>query len=135
MYWIPFPIMRGGNLPEAWILSYTGRPTKKTHGGRVPSGRPVDFGSTLGSRLTGQVRPSTHMDGYRVNQELQDRPKLFSGRICDIRVRYHNIVGSCLADVDVSRINSAVAAAYQEVVRVAPADTKTIASSRKDHIV
>src|SRR5258707_7105729 len=59
-----------GGISEAWILSYTGRPTKKTHGGRVPSGRPVDFGSTLGSRLTGQVRPSTHMDGYRVNQEL-----------------------------------------------------------------
>ena len=44
---IPFPIMEG-NLPEAWILTYTGRPTKKTHGDRFPSGRPVDFGSTPG---------------------------------------------------------------------------------------
>src|SRR5262245_10998356 len=42
---IPFPIMKG-NLPDAWILSYTRRPTKKTHGDRVSSGRPVDFGST-----------------------------------------------------------------------------------------
>src|ERR1700719_4711823 len=38
----------GEILPEAWILSNTGRPTKKTHEGRVPSGRPVHFGSTLG---------------------------------------------------------------------------------------
>lgn len=44
---IPFPIMRG-NLPEAWILSYTERPTKKIHGDRAPSGRPIDFGSTPG---------------------------------------------------------------------------------------
>jgi hypothetical protein len=44
---IPFPIMRGES-PEAWILTYTGRPTKKTHGDRIPSGRPVDFGSTPG---------------------------------------------------------------------------------------
>src|SRR5271156_426513 len=50
---IPFPIMRGGNLPEAWILSYTGRPTKKIHGDYVPSGRPIDFGSTPG---TGQIK-------------------------------------------------------------------------------
>ena len=25
-----------GNLPEAWIPSYTGRPTKKIHGDRAP---------------------------------------------------------------------------------------------------
>jgi len=37
-----------GNLPEAWPLSYTGRPTKKIHGDCVPSGRPVDFASTPG---------------------------------------------------------------------------------------
>jgi hypothetical protein len=30
----------------------------------------VDRGQVLVSRQTGQVRPSTHMDGYRVNQEL-----------------------------------------------------------------
>jgi hypothetical protein len=42
--------------PKAWILSYTGRPTKKIHEDRVPSGRPVDFGSTPGkSTLTGKV--------------------------------------------------------------------------------
>ena len=43
-----FPINEGEILPEAWIMSNTGRPTKKTHEGRVPSGRPVDFGSTPG---------------------------------------------------------------------------------------
>jgi hypothetical protein len=54
--------MKGGNLPEAWILNYTGRPTKKTHGDRVPSGRPVDFGSTPGksvNRRSGFGRDST----------------------------------------------------------------------------
>ncbi len=33
-----------GESPQACILTYTGRPTKKTHGDRIPSGRPVDFG-------------------------------------------------------------------------------------------
>jgi hypothetical protein len=34
--------------PRGLDTDYTGRPTKKTHGDRVPSGRPVDFESTPG---------------------------------------------------------------------------------------
>jgi hypothetical protein len=57
---IPFPIMKG-NLPDVWILSYTSRPTKKTHGDRVSSGRAVDFRPTPGksqNRKVGYWEPS-----------------------------------------------------------------------------
>jgi hypothetical protein len=46
-----------GGSPEAWILTNTGRPTKKTHGDRVPSGRPVDFGSNPGQLKIGRISP------------------------------------------------------------------------------
>jgi hypothetical protein len=47
---IPSPIM-GGNLPEAWILSYTGRPTKKTHQTAFPLADPSMSGQLPESRL------------------------------------------------------------------------------------
>jgi len=44
------------------MLTYTRRPTKKTHGDRIPSGRPVDFGSTPGRRQTGvDSAPHKHL--------------------------------------------------------------------------
>ena len=50
-----FPISEGEVLPEAWILSNTGRPTKKTHGTAFPQAEPSISGQLPGSRVTGQV--------------------------------------------------------------------------------
>jgi hypothetical protein len=47
--------MKGGNLPEARILSYTGRPTKKTHATAFPLADPSISGQLPGSRLTGHL--------------------------------------------------------------------------------
>lgn len=62
------------------------------------------------------------------NQELIARSMwrswdiLFSNRIGNIDIRYRNPISSCLADVDVSRINCAAAAAYCDAVWVRPAN-------------
>ena len=57
---IPSPIMRG-NLPEAWILSYTGRPTKKTHRTAFPLADPS---------MSGQLPESRQPFPYRIMEGL-----------------------------------------------------------------
>jgi hypothetical protein len=50
---------------------YTRRPTKKTHGDRVSSRRPVDFGSSPGkSRYRTSEIGDRHLSGFRVYQDL-----------------------------------------------------------------
>jgi len=58
-----FSHYEGGNLLEAWILSYTGRPTKKTHGGRVPCG---DLS------ISGQLREVAKPEEFRLVLNLTD---------------------------------------------------------------
>src|SRR6266481_511254 len=61
---IPSPIMRG-TLPEAWILSYTGRPTKKTHRTAFPLADPSMSGQLPGSR---QALPYLITEGLLVTR-------------------------------------------------------------------